>query len=907
MSIKLLTWNSLKTPLIFINLLLSSLIFAQDTIYQNVSDTNLFPPDTAIVDIDETDTIYSDTISTDTVIIKKSETKPVDSKVEYTATDSIRFNTENQKVFLYREADIKYEAIELKAAYVEIDFDKSTAYAQGMKDTAGEIYGDPVFTEKGQSYKSRTMKYNYDTRKGIIHRVFTEDGDGYLHGEIVKKMENDEINIKSGSYTTCNKEVDPHFEFKYYKSKVIPGKKIITGPAYLVIEGVPTPLFIPFGIFPNEKGQRSGIVIPTYGESASRGFYFENGGYYWAASDYIDLKLVGDIYTRGSWAVKPSTNYRKRYKYSGRINLTYAINKVGEKESADYQESKDFAIRWSHSQDPKARPNSRFSANVNIVSNQYNVYNPTSTQDYLSNTFQSSIAYQAKLGDNYNLTVNASHSQNTKTKMIDMTIPEINFSVNRFNPFERKRRTGKQKWYEKISMNYNMNAKNTMSIPDSMFFEPGFLDEFKNGIKHQTSISSPIKVLKHFNLTNNITVTDRMYFRSYRKTWVNDTIIENDNTAGYYKTISPPVGYADAAYDTIIGYVKTDTINKFHNILDFSFSSSLTTKLYGMLSFKKGPLRAIRHVMTPSVSFSYTPDFGDENWGYYGYYYDESLSQEVQYSFSEGAIYGSPPNSKSGRLGFSISNNLEIKVPSKKDTITGTKKIALIDNFTISASYDLARDSLRWSKLSMRGRTRLFKGLNLTYSSRWDPYILDSTGTKNLNKYEWEINRRLFRHENTTWNIGLNLNLSSDQFKKKGKKNGGADEGEDNVELNSDEYIDWTIPWTLNINYNLRYTTSDAYNNYELNREKKLVQTLDFNGNISITKKWKIGFRSGYDFEQGKLSYTSLNIYRDLHCWEMRFNWIPMGPRKSWNFTINVKSSMLQDLKLTKKKDFRDL
>ncbi len=859
------------------------MLFAQDTIYQNVADMSLFQPDTSAIEV-----IVGDSVLVDSISLDEQPSKAIEAKVEYNAADSIRFDIKTQKVYLFNKSDITYENINLEAAYVEISFDSSLAFAKGLPDSAGKIYGDPVFTEEGQSYKSETMKYNFETKKGIIKRVFTEDGDGYLHGATVKKLSDGAINIKSGKYTTCSHETHPHYEFRYNKSKVVPGKKIVTGPAYLVIEDVPTPLWIPFGIFPNQKGQRSGIVIPTYGESSNRGFFFENGGYYWAVNDYIDLKILGDIYTRGSWAIKPSTNYRKRYKFSGRLDLTYAINKDGEKGSDDYNESKDFAIRWSHSQDPKARPNSKFSANVNIVSNQYNVYNPTSTQDYLSNTFQSSIAYQTNFNKKYFLTINASHSQNTQTKIINMTLPEINFSVNRFYPLQKKDRVGRKRWYEDISVNYNMNAKNTTSMLDSLFFQPGFLNEFKNGIKHSIPISSSVKVLKYLTLTNSINITDRMYFESYKKYWTNDTLIQGN--------------------DTIVGYVATDTARKFHNIFDFNFSSSLTTTLYGMLAFKKGPLRAIRHVMRPTVSFSYTPNFGDESWGYYDYYYDEDLSEDVQYSLYEGAIYGSPPGSKSGRINFSISNNLEIKVPSKKDTITGVKKIALIDNFTISTGYDLAKDSLRWSRVSMSGRTRLVNGLDLTYSSTWDPYILDSTGRKNLNQYEWDVNRRLLRHDNTTWSVGLRFNLSSDKLKKKpDKENIDADEQElADVEENYDDYIDWDVPWNLNINYNLRYTNSHLYTNYEKQVEQKLVQTLGFSGDVSITRKWKIGFRSGYDFEQGKLSYTSLNIYRDLHCWEMRFSWIPIGPRKSWNFAINVKSSLLQDLKLTKKKDFRD-
>ncbi|MCK4407097.1 MAG: LPS-assembly protein LptD, partial [Bacteroidales bacterium] len=411
----------------------------------------------------QVDTLVVDTLTVDTLEVQKTSAA-IKSKVDYSSNDSIRFDVKNQEVFLFGNAEINYDKINLKAAYIKIEFEKSIAFAEGVKDSTGKIVGSPVFTENSQSYKSRTMKYNYETKKGLITKVFTQDGDGYLHGKIIKKMENNEINVKYGSYTTCSNEEHPHYEFRFNKSKVIPGKKIITGPAHLVIEGVSTPLFIPFGLFPNKTGQRSGVLIPTYGESANRGFYFEDGGYYWAISNYLDFKLTGDIYTRGSWAVKPYMNYIKRYKFRGSFNMTYAVNLVGDKGSSGYQKSNDFAVRWVHSQDPKARPNSKFSANVNIVSNQYNKYNPTSTEVFLSNTFQSSVAYQTNWAGKYFLTVNGSHSQNTGTKKVNITLPELSFSVNRFYPLRKKAKAGQLKWYENISMNYTMNAKNTINI-----------------------------------------------------------------------------------------------------------------------------------------------------------------------------------------------------------------------------------------------------------------------------------------------------------------------------------------------------------------------------------------------------------------------------------------------------------
>lgn len=878
LSFKLSTWAPLKTFCLLLAMLAFSQVFSQDTLTENAPDTLLVRADTLLPE--------NDSLPADTSKAKGISQSAMDAKVEYQAKDSIRFDVRTQQVYMYREAEIHYEEINLNAAYVEVDFKKSLAFAKGLEDSTGQIYGDPVFEESGQSYKSKSMKYNYNTKKGIIQKVFTEDGEGYLHGEVIKKMEDGDINIKSGQYTTCNLEEHPHFAFRYYKSKVIPGEKIITGPAFLEIEEVPTPLFIPFGLFPNQTGQRSGIVIPTYGESADRGFYFENGGYYWAINDYLDLKLVGDIYTRGSWAVKPSMNYRKRYKYSGNINLTYAINKVGVEGSQDFRESKDFAIRWSHSQDPKARPNSRFSANVNIVSNQYNVFNPTTSQDYLSNTFASSVTYQTNFNQKYFLTVGANHSQNTLNKSVSMTLPEVSFNINRFYPLERKKRAGSKKWYENISVNYSMNAKNSIEVADSLLFQPGWENKFRNGVRHSIPVSSTVKVLKYFNLTNSVNFTDRMYFETIRKYYVNDTLFQGN--------------------DTLVGYVETDTVGGFRNAFDFSLSSSITTKLYGMLAFRKGPIRAIRHVLTPTVSFTYTPDFSDESWGYYQEYYNRDLDEMVPYSIFESGIYGSPPENKSGRVNFSLSNNLEIKVPSKKDTVTGTRKITLLDQFTLSASYDLAKDSLNWSKLNMSARTNLFKGVDLRYSSSWDPYITDSTGNRNIDRYEWDVNRRLFRLEQSRWNLGVRYSINSDMLKAKEKPEEGSENEFEQIQQNPEDYIDWSIPWDLSLNYTLTYSTGFDLINGEWEKREKTVQTISLNGSVKLTPKWTISANTNYDFEQGRLSYTSLNIYRDLHCWEMRFNWIPLGPRKSWNFAISVKSSMLQDLKLTKKKDFRD-
>lgn len=829
------------------------------------------------------DTVITTSISGDTVIDENINRTRIDAKVERFAKDSIVQDIANRKIYLFGEAVIIYDDIILKADYIEVDLTTNTVFASGVADSTGKFHGLPEFTQGDQTFKSKTMLYNFSSKKGMITSVVTEDGNGFLHGETVKKLSDNTINILHGNYTTCNLEENPHFGFKFKKARVIPDSKIVTGPAYMEIEGMPTPLGLPFGFFPNKSGQTSGIIIPTYGEYTNRGFYLENGGYYWAINEYMDFQVLGDIYSRGGWGVKPRFRYKKRYKFSGDINLGYAENVIGTKGASDYEKSTDFSIKWTHKQDPKARPNSNFTANVNIKSGNYVKYNDVDIQDYLSNEFQSSIAYQRTWAGKYFLTINGSHRQNTKTHIVDVSLPELTFTVNRFFPLKGK--STKKRFYEDLSISYSMNAKNTISTADSVLFDKVTLENnMKTGASHKIPISLPLKVLKHFTLSNSINFTDRMYSRSIRKSWENDTTF--------------------IGTDTIPPGVIIDTIPGFRNAYDFNFSTSLSTRLFGMVSFKKGPVRAIRHVLTPSVSFTYTPDFGDSKYGYYGSYIDGN-DNEISYSHFEGSMYGTPPGQKSGRIGLTLGNNLEMKVTSKKDTITGLRKIKLIENFTISGNYDLSKDSLNMSIITMTGRTTLWKNFNIQYGSAWDPYAVDSAGSR-INKYEWDVNRKLLRLDNTSWRLSFGFKFGDKDFKKKEKPENATDHEMDQIENNMDDYIDWSIPWSLNLNYNFTYTNKLDYINYVKVPTETIVQTLSFSGQVNITPKWKFTFNSGWDFTQKKLSYTSINLYRDLHCWEMRFSWVPLGIRQSWNFSINVKASILQDLKLNKKKDFRD-
>ena len=862
--------------------------------------------------------IVADTLENDTVLIQNNgslsldslpkgdgvalqEAEPskkqvsfIDDKIERSCNDSTIQDFKNNKIYYYGDAKVVYEDITIEAAFIEFDFENRTVFAQGLRDSTGKLYGAPVFLEGDKTYYSETMKFNFDTKKGIITKVFTEDAMGYIHGSRIKKMDDNTIHIKSGSYTTCSNPEHPHFEFHFGKAKVIPDDKIVTGPAYFKLAETPLPIGVPFGIFPNSKGQRNGIIIPSWGESANRGFYLENGGFYWGINEHLDLQLVGDIYTRGSWAVKPTVRYNKRYAFNGSFSGSYAVNKIGSKGSADYNESTDFKVRWVHKQDPKARPKSSFSADVYIVSSNYNKYNAISSNEYLSNTFQSSVAYQTSIGSLFNFTANASHSQNTLTRVMTVTLPEVTLTMNRVYPFKNIGNTAKKRWYKDLYISYTANAKNYVSMVDSLYFKPGWLDNLQNGIQHRVPISMPVKLFKYITWTTSVNMVDRMYFRYFEKQWVEDAAM--------------PSG----------GYLKTDTINQFRNVFNFDLSTTMTTKLYGMLNFKKGPIRAIRHVFTPSIGFSYNPDFSKDFWNYYGTYYDANGIEQL-YSMFQGNIYGTPPAGEAGRVNYSFGNNLEIKVPSKKDTITGVKKVKVIEDLSFSGSYDIAKDSLNFSYLSVSGRTTLFKNLSVRYTSIWDPYILDSTGRKQLNQFEWDVNKRLFRKNSVAWNFSLSYSLNNDTFKKN-KGNGSrntatrqfessplaSEEEMNDIRMNPNDYVDWSTQWSLSLSYNLTLSNNLSYINYILQDNRKVIQTLGINGNVNITPKWKVSVQTGWDFELKKLSYTSLTIYRDLHCWEMRFNWIPIGTYKSWNFQINVKAAALQDLKLTKKKDYRD-
>ena len=845
---------------------------------------------------------------------------PFEVKVIRTAVDSVIQNVKEKVIHYYGNAVVKYDDITLEANYLKFDLNTNIVTAAGLPDSTGKIQGSPKFTQGETKFEAAEMSYNFQTKKGIIHKVWTEESGGYIHGEKIKRMDDNTINIKSGGFTTCNLKDHPHYQFRFNKAKIIPDNMIVTGPVYVTIMDVPLPIGLPFAMFPNTKGQKSGIIVPTYGESANRGFYLENGGYYWAINEHYDFQLLGDIYTRGSWAIKPTFRYNQRYKHNGSLALGFAVNKIGDEGAADYNKSTDFKVKWTHKQDPKAHPRHSFSADVNIISSNFNKYNATTSNEYLSNTFKSSIAYQTNFGGKVFLTLNASHSQNTLTKQVTVSLPEMTLTVNRIYPFQKLGKPGKKRWYKDLNVNYTMNAKNYISGIDTLLFPSGWSENLswwfnnlqkytQNGIKHTLPINLPVKLFKHFTWTTSFTLNDYMYFSRTERQW-----LQADST------------------------LKIDTIRGFRNLVDFNVSSNITTKIYGMVNFRKGPIRAIRHVFTPTIGFSYRPDFSDPKWNVYNTYID--ANGEVQtYNMFMNALYGTPSQNRSGMLTYSFNNTLDMKVPSKSDTITGMKKVVLLESLGFSGNYDLTKDSLNFSYMSVSARTTLFKKLKVTYSSVWDPYVIDSLGRR-VNRFEIVENQRLFHKNSSAWNFSLSWSLSQNDLKKWKKEDGklktengklktgngkpsefsfqdeitrranGSEfvtEGElDDILGNPKSYIDWNTPWSLTLSYNLRHSSNLTYAAFMGIATNQVVQTLTINGDVSLSPKWKVSFSTGWDFTNHGLSYTSLNVYRDLHCWEMRFNWIPIGNYKSWNFTINVKAQALQDLKLTKKKDYRD-
>lgn len=797
--------------------------------------------------------------------------------VKYKARDSVAIDLSTRRAYLYTDGAIDYEKMLLRADRVVVDFDKQTLHAHGTTDTGG-VRGRPFFKQDEAEYHADTITFNYNTQKGIINGVITQEGEGFLHGERVKKINDSVMYLSAGSYTTCN-YAHPHFAINFTKSKLITNDKIVTGPAWLSIEDVPTPLALPFAFFPITHNRQSGVLLPSYGWQNYRGYYLRDGGYYFAINDNLDLALLAELYTNLSWAGEVKSNYYRRYKYKGALDLRYGKTIEGIRgDSTTYSSYNDFKVSWTHDQDAKANPYSRFSANVNLQSRNYNK-TTTNRNDYFNSTTTSSINFSTKLGSYLNFSASARESYNAQTGVMNIKLPSISLNSVTLYPFRRKNPVGAYRWYENISLSYVMNAENNITAQDSDLFTQATLDRMQYGIQHSIPLSLTVKVLRFFNWTNSL---------SYNERW-------------HWSTI-------DKTYDAFTGIVTTDTVRGFHANREFSVSSSLSTRIYGMFQFKFGPLKALRHVINPTLSFTYHPDFGAASLGWWKEYTD-TTGYVHRYSIFQNSLYGGPPDGRSGNIRINIGNNLEVKVQNPFDTTAEVRKITLIESLNIGMGYDIARDSLNFSALSVSGRTTLFKNLVINYSGSFSPYVIDSLGNMH-NRLLWNEEHRLFRTDNSTWSAQLSWSLNNNTFSSNSDtKSQGRPQRQIlqapynyNPTLLTGAYVDFSVPWNVTLSYTFSYVNSFVAR--EMNLKSETIRSITLSGNVTLTPNWRASMSTGYDFVNKGVSYTTVDIYRDLHCWEMRFSWVPFGYYRSWYFQINIKADALRDVKYEKRKTY---
>ncbi len=842
------------------------------------------PPELLKAGLMAVDTLLTDSIQVDMVGLDSVEKPYIEAPIVYNATDSMIVSFDGQKVYLYNNASITYQNIELTAYYIELDLETKQIYAEGILDSTETLVQKPIFKQGAEEYESETMRYNFETEKAFITKVVSEQGEGRILSDRTKKIGKEVFITEKAKYTTCDAE-HPHFYLHLSKAKVVGNDKIITGPAYMVVEDFPIYFpFIPFGYFPNSPTYSSGILVPAYGEENNRGFFLRDGGYYWAASEYFDLSVRGDIYSRGSWATKLHTNYRKRYKFSGAFDFKYAMNVYGEQGLDTYTRSPQFQVTWSHSQDAKANPSQTFSASVNFSTSGYDKQNAISSQKYLTTQKSSSISYTRKFENTpFNLSANIRHSQNSTDTTLSLSLPEMTFSMAKIYPFRKKNRSGKLKFYEKFGINYTGNIKNTITAKEYEILEKSFPHDWKNGVKHNIPISFPsFNLLKYVNFSPGIGYNEKWYFNKKNYTYHEDG--DFDNEPGIPST------------------VKVDTITGLNRVYDYSYSLSSSTNIYGMYIplNPKSKIKGIRHKFTPSAGFSYRPDFGQEKFGYHQAVQVDSTGRIEYFDVNKGGIYGgSPGRGASGAISLSLNNNLEMKVLDTKDTTKtdseqNFKKVKIIDNLSFASSYNLIADSLNLSPISIRARTTI-KGVSINLGGILDPYEVDENYRK-INKFVWNersgINKlgRLTRA-----NLSFGMSFKSKKGEKESEKNKELIEETNVLQGNYDDYLDFNVPWDFGFDYSFSYSgPSNSHPN------GRVTQTLGFRGNVNLTEKWRVSMNTNFDIMEKEFSFTRFNVNRDLHCWSMAFNFVPFGFRKSYSFTINAKSSMLKDLKLQK-------
>ena len=850
------------------------------------ADTPAVPRDTPAADTLAADTMQRDTMQRDTARKPRKATGFLDGAIEGKSTDSLVYDVRNKLVYVYNEGDVTYQNSNLKADFMRIDMTDKTVFAYGKPDSLDgkAIVTKPEFSDGSASYQMDTITYNFATEKAKIKGVATQQGDGWLVGGSVKKMPDNTINIQDGMYTTCDETDHPHFYLAMTKAKVQPGKKVITGPAYLVMEDVPIYfLGIPYGFFPINMGPKSGLLMPSYGEDGTRGFFLRDLGYYITLGDYADLAVRGGFYTLGSWEASAASRYIKRYKYSGSFNIQYSNIKTGEKGEPDYLKQSNFRVQWTHSQDAKANPGSTFSASVNFATSGYNRYSANTLNDILSTQTNSSISYSKSwTGTPFSLSANMAISQNSSNQSISLTLPTVVFNVSRIYPFKRKEKTGKDRWYEKISMQYTGKMTNSVTTTESEIFTKKTLENMKNGIEHSIPVSASFNVFNYINLSPSFNYNEKWFFKKVEYEW-NPMTNKVDTMANEYG---------------------------FYRLYNYSMSVSASTTVYGMYDFTKKKrdrkIQAIRHVLTPSIGFSYTPDFGDFKYGYYKSLQRDSLGTTQTYSPYAQNAYSVPSSGRAMSMNFSLSQNLEMKVLSKRDT-SGVKKIKLIDELRISGSYNFLADSMRLSTIPISFRTTLFGNFGINLSATLDPYRLTPDGKR--------INKLFFpgRIVSTGWSFGYTFKSRDDrsqtainditsippEYMNPFYDPYGTMDPVLRRQYMAQTYYDFSLPWNFGFNYTVNYSITTG--NYPPKGYKKNVtQTVGFNGSLNLTPKMGITFQGGYDIKANRLTTSSVSITRDLHCWQMSFSWIPFGTYRSWSFNIGVKAASLSDLKYDK-------
>ncbi len=861
------------------------------------------------------DSFMVDSLAADS--LQKAEEATVndmlEAEVQYKSQDSIVFFSTGVG-YLYGDGEVKYllpRPIELKAEYIRFNMDSSTVQAVGGVDSIGERYGNPVFKEGEEEYGSNYMSYNFKSKKGYIKGGVTQQDESYIIARETKKLADDELFMRGGKYTTCDHHDHPHFYLQLTKAKVKPNSFIAAGPAYLVMADVPLPLAVPFGFFPFTSKYSSGIIMPTFGDEFDRGFFIKNGGYYFAISDYFDLELTGDIYTKGTWALALSSSYKWRYHFSGSINASYREDVRGEKGLSNYSKSKNFKLTWRHQQDSKANLYNTFSASVDFATsgyNQSNVNNYYNPNEQSKNITSSSVSYTQRFPESpWSISLNGSLQQRTQDSTISLTLPSLSVSMSRIYPFKRKKAKGKERFYEKIALSYTMNLSNSITCKEREFLTSNFLRDWKNGVKHSLPISASFNLFKYVTVSPSVSYTDRWYFSRIDKDW-------------------------DMANQQEV----RDTTYGFYRVYDFNTSISASTKLYGFYT----PMRKlfgdrvdkIRHVFTPSVSMSYHPDFADPMFKFYDTYQKVSVDkqnankvtvEDVIYSPYQHGMYGVPGQGTNGNINFTLKNNVEMKVRDRKDTVENSyKKVSLIDDLTIGWGYNMAADSLRWNYITASIRIKIVKNFSLNLSGQFDPYMYAINASGNpvrVNKLRWDNGMApRFRGTGTSFSYTINNDTFKKKKKDEPKRDGEVDEdaeGRDrdkdkdkdkNSEYDSDGYTKLKIPWSFSVNYSFNWRESMRKDDFDYKRmayKRKFTHNLTFNGNISPTPKWNITCSGSVDLTEWKVTQTSLSVYRDLHCWKLSASISPFGLYKSFLVTIGVNASMLKDLKYDKRSD----